>query len=248
MSVTGSGRYAKHPAQAKGGCVMHLELTTRNLSRGHFLRLLATAGATAFFQGCEGSGGGDDGGGGQVVYLTFDDGPGRDTPDLLEALQGAHATFFMLGIHAEQHPDLARMVKADGHAIGNHSYSHRDFDRLSLDQIAGEIDDGGEAIKTATGRQPKLFRPPYLSGDAQADQVAVDRGYRVVRGFNTHDYDSNNAEQLAGRVLNNLAPGAILMFHDSDPTGTASRQVTVAAIRILIPELRARGYRPAVLS
>lgn len=217
----------------------------RTLSRLQFLRLLVAAGGSSLAIGCEGSS--DDEGSG-AVYLTFDDGPGRDTPDLLDALQGARATFFMLGKHVDQHPDLARQVAADGHAIGSHSYSHIDFDRASLEQIAQEIDDAEVALRTALGRKPTLFRPPYLSGDAQADQVAIDRGYRVIRGFNTHDYDSDDAEALADYVLKNVAPGQIFMFHDSDPTGTASRQITVAAMRIVIPELRALGYRPAALS
>lgn len=216
----------------------------RVFSRLQFLRMLVAAGGASLTAGCEDSG---EGAGSEVVYLTFDDGPGRDTPDVLEALQGARATFFMLGKHVERYPDLARRIKADGHAVGNHSFSHLDFDRASLDQIAREIDEAGLVIQSVVGRQPTLFRPPYLSGDARADQIAVDKGYRVVRGFNTHDYDSDDSEALAGYVLKNLSPGQIFMFHDSDPTGNASRRVTVDAIRILVPELRARGYRPAAL-
>ena len=214
-------------------------------SRLEFLRMLLAAGGASLSLGCENDR--EDEGSG-VVYLTFDDGPGRDTPDLLDALQGSRATFFMLGRHVDRYPDLARMVKADGHAVGQHSYSHIDFDRASLEQIAREIDEGGTAIQNALGRPPSLFRPPFLSGDVHADQVAIDKGYRVVRGFNTHDYDSDNPEALAGYVLKNLGPGQIFMFHDSDPTGTASRRVTVEAIRLLIPEIRTRGYRPAVLT
>lgn len=220
-------------------------VSKHTLSRLQFLRMVIAAGGASLMMGCEDDG---EGGGGEVVYLTFDDGPGRDTPEVLDALQGARATFFMLGKHVERYPDIARRVKADGHAVGNHSYTHADFDRLSLDQIAREIDDAGEAIRVVLGRPPTLFRPPYLSGDAQADQVAIEKGYRVVRGFNTHDYDSDNAEALAGYVIKNLAPGQIFMFHDSDPGGNASRRVTVDALRILLPEVRARGYRPAVLS
>ena len=219
-----------------GGCTF---------SRLEFLRMLLAAGGASLTIGCE-----DDreDKSSRVVYLTFDDGPGRDTPDLLAALQGSRATFFMLGRHVDRYPDLARMVKADGHAVGQHSYSHTDFDRASLDQIAREIDEGGAAVQNALGRQPTLFRPPYLSGDVRADQVAIDKGYRVVRGFNTHDYDSDSPEALAEYVLKNLVPGQIFMFHDSDPTGAASRRVTVEAIRLLVPEIRTRGYRPAVLS
>ena len=214
-------------------------------SRLEFLRKLVSAGCASLTIGCEGDQADE---GSEVVYLTFDDGPGQDTPALLDALQGSHATFFMLGRHVDRYPDLARLVKADGHAVGHHSYSHIDFDRASLDQIAREIDEGGMAVQNALGRPPTLFRPPYLSGDARADQVAIDKGYRVVRGFNTHDYDSDNPDALAGYVLKNLIPGQIFMFHDSDPTGTASRRVTVEAIRLLVPEIRTRGYRLAVLS
>lgn len=179
---------------------------------------------------------------GAPVYLTFDDGPGRDTPDLLDALQGAPATFFMLGRNVDANPEFARRVRADGHTIGNHSYTHVDFDQASLERIAQEIDAGGAAIERATGVRTRLFRPPYLSGDAAADQLAIDRGYRVIRGKNTRDYLSDDPGTLTGSVLKHLRSGDVLFFHDSDPTGTASRQVTVEAIRRLIPELRARGF------
>ena len=213
------------------------------LSRLQFLKLAALSGGGLLLNGCEGSSS-DNNGSGDGVHLTFDDGPGRDTPDLLDALQGAPATFFMLGRHVDAHPELARMVKADGHTIGNHSYSHVDFDQVSEMRVAEEIDAGGAAIVNALWVTPHVFRPPYLSGDAQKDQLAVDRGYRVYRGFNTHDYQSDDPKALADYVLRNVAPGLILMFHDSDPTGQASRQVTVEAIRILVPELRRLGFSP----
>lgn len=225
---------------------MAVVMVGRVYTRVEFLGMLAAAGGAAWMTGCENSS--EDGGSGERVYLTFDDGPGPDTPEILDALQGARATFFMLGRHVDRYPDLARKVKADGHVVGSHSYSHIDFDRATLDQITHEIDAAGAAIEAALGRKPTLFRPPYLSGNAAADQVAIDRGYRVVRGTNTHDYDSDDSSQVAGRVLRNLNPGQVLMFHDSDPSGTASRRVTVGAIRLLVPELRARGYSLARLS
>ncbi len=213
------------------------------LDRAQFIKVTLVGGFSLALTGCDDSSA-DGEESGTAVYLTFDDGPGAATPALLEALQGAKATFFMLGRHVDQHPEIARMVKADGHAIGNHSYSHVDFDISSDERIASEIDAGGAAILRATGITPHLFRPPYLSGNAHKDQIAIDKGYSVYRGFNTHDYTSNNPGNLAGSVLKHLQADMVLMFHDSDPTGSADRSTTVQAIRILILEMRKLGYGP----
>lgn len=98
------------------------------------------------------------------IYLTFDDGPDAEwTPPILELLAqyGAKATFFMIGQQACREPALARRVLAAGHALGNHTWSHRHPWTLTSRQARQEVRDGSKAIADATGWQPRLFRPPH---------------------------------------------------------------------------------------
>ncbi|HEX4811710.1 MAG TPA: polysaccharide deacetylase family protein, partial [Nonomuraea sp.] len=115
----------------------------------------------------------------KCLALTFDDGPARTTPTLLKALKraGAKATFFMTGAHAEEQPGIARQVAAQGHAIGNHTYSHASLPTLLDEEILDEIETTQDAIEEATGRRPVMFRPPYGHTDERvlglADQLEL---------------------------------------------------------------------------
>ena len=98
------------------------------------------------------------------IFLTFDDGPDpRWTPRVLDLLaaHGMHASFFVIGCVAEQHPALLRRVAAAGHAIGNHTWSHRHPWTLTRARAIDEVLHGGAAIAGITGRAPALFRPPH---------------------------------------------------------------------------------------
>lgn len=217
---------------------------SRGITRQQFLRMASAGACHMLLAGCDDSSGssGRRDEDGMPLYLTYDDGPSRHTLDLLDALQGAPATFFMMGAHVNTHPGIARLVQAEGHAIGNHSFGHPHFDRLTDERIVEEIENGGEAIRRALGFTPALFRPPYLSGGDRARRLAEERGYRVVYGSNTHDYEATRAATIVDRVLQLPAPGAILFFHDSDPTDSEDRRPTVDATRILVPKLREMGY------
>jgi peptidoglycan/xylan/chitin deacetylase (PgdA/CDA1 family) len=99
----------------------------------------------------------------RAVCLTFDDGPHPDlTPPLLDLLArlGVRATFFVIGQEVEKHPELVRRMAAEGHAVGNHSYSHPAREALTARAAAAEVAGGADAVARVLGRPPSLYRPP----------------------------------------------------------------------------------------
>ncbi|WP_217592150.1 polysaccharide deacetylase family protein [Cohnella sp. GbtcB17] len=183
--------------------------------------------------------------GGRRVALTFDDVPDpRYTPLVLNVLKRkrVHATFFVVGSRAAKHPGLVRRIVNEGHAVGNHTYSHPELPKLSLGQVRREIERTGAKIKETTGFEPAMIRPPYGDiGPAQLDW-AKSRGYTVVNW----DVDSQDWRQIpSGLVLRNalkgLRPGSIILMHAG---GGAGQNLfgTVNALPQLIDQLRAKGY------
>jgi peptidoglycan/xylan/chitin deacetylase (PgdA/CDA1 family) len=129
----------------------------------------------------------------RLVALTFDDGPGPDTPALLDVLhdRAVRATFFVTGAHVTAHPDLARRIVADGHAVGNHTFTHPQdvpgstprgaFDRLDPVEQARQLDDTTHRVESVTGVAPRCFRAPGgCHFSAITRRLAADRGLTVV--------------------------------------------------------------------
>ena len=178
----------------------------------------------------------------RVVALTFDDGPdGARTPALLDALGdlGVPGTFFVVGKQAEAHPELcARMVR-EGHELGNHTYTHRYLPLASKQSVARELAAADAAIAAATGIVPKLVRPPW-GGRSPSNVRAFDRAEKktVLWDVNSYDWKDLPPIEVARRVVDRSRNGSIILMHDGgrDHTGT------IAAVKILVPELRARGY------
>lgn len=148
------------------------------------------------------------------VFLTFDDGPTPIvTPWVLEQLAGAGArgTFFCLGRNVDKHPELYEQILAEGHSVGNHSYSHLKGFRSSIKRY---MDD----IRLASGMiDSRLFRPPY--GRIFPGQVkAVLEEYDIIMwDVLSIDYNSGlSGERVLRNVTRNVKPGSIIVFHDSD--------------------------------
>jgi peptidoglycan/xylan/chitin deacetylase (PgdA/CDA1 family) len=178
-----------------------------------------------------------------VVALTFDDGPkapytGR-LLDILAELR-APATFFVTGRQAQAHPELVRRAYEEGHEIGNHTWSHPRFVWQGPELVRRQIDATDRAIRTAgyTGTIP--FRSPYGSKGVALWLVLAERGRaNVLFDVMPTDYLRPPPETIVADVLANVRPGSIVCLHD----GGGDRSATLAAVRVLIPELRARGYR-----
>lgn len=152
--------------------------------------------------------------------LTFDDGPDPErTPRLLDVLAAARAPaiFFVLGEQAVKHPALVRRMVAEGHVVGNHSWSHPWMLPMSRARIAEELDRCQAAVADVTGVAPRLARPPYGQRDYRYNQLARERGLTpVLWSRNLRDYYGTDPERLARRLAR-TRPGDILLMHDGDP-------------------------------
>ena len=190
------------------------------------------------------------------VALTFDDGPDAAiTAQILDLLAAydAKGTFFMVGQHVAASPQTAARVVAGGHEVGNHSYSHRDFTKLSEDAACAEISAGEEAIFAATGVRTTLLRPPYAGEPSWLASWAAANRYRVVEAdIWGLDWELRTAQEIADTVLAKVYPGAIILLHDGVAPGAAATQthrtVTVDATRILLEELHRRHYKLVTVS
>lgn len=172
----------------------------------------------------------------RAVCLTFDDGPHPElTPRLLDLLAELEvpATFFVIGREAEKYPDVVRRIVAEGHAVGNHSYSHPRRETLTTQTMAEEIRLGSEALARIVGTPPTLFRPPR-------GQVTTRDLWRLWRGGITtvlwnvdpKDYNKKSADAVRdcfrGRAFQS---GDLVLFHDIHPHAIEVLPELVASVR-----------------
>lgn len=171
------------------------------------------------------------------IYLTFDDGP---TPEVtrwvLSQLKeyGAEATFFCLGKNVKANPDIYLDILEAGHMTGNHSFSHAKGFRTRTKEYVENVKLARDYIDS------RLFRPPY--GRILPSQInALRKDYDIIMwSVLSVDYDRTlDVQEVVNNVLNNVFPGAIVVFHDSVK---ASKNL-YAALPIILKELDAQGYK-----
>ena len=183
---------------------------------------------------------------GRAVALTFDDGPSpRYTPPILQLLAQyrARATFFVLGAHAWKYPALTARIAAAGHELGNHTWSHPHLAGCDPRELAQELG-RTELALALLGLPPGcLFRPPYSEVCAQL-KLYLEATHRrlVLWTIDAGDYLGLSGPEIAWRVLQQLQPGAIIVFHDSDESEQADRRPTIAALELLLPYFRDQGW------
>lgn len=178
------------------------------------------------------------------VALTFDDGPTPDhTPRVLEILRekGVKATFFLIGSRAEKQRDLVRRMCAEGHRIGNHTYTHPAlFCFLPPSRLREEIDKGEEVIRDICGSSPRLFRSPVGLRHPLLDLYLKRAGLEYIswrlRAFDTR---VQKPEVIIKRILGKVSPGDIILLHDNSSAGV---RVMLDVLPDLIDKLRARGF------
>ncbi|WP_433437444.1 polysaccharide deacetylase family protein [Nonomuraea sp. CA-141351] len=174
----------------------------------------------------------------KCLALTFDDGPGVKTPTLLKTLKkaGVKATFFLVGKQVELRPEIARQALAQGHAIGNHTYSHNSLPALSDNEILEELKTTQDAIEQATKLRPKMFRPPYGHTDDRvlglADQVDL---AQVLWTGTTLDWKLRDTKKIKAAVLRLAKRDGVILMHDTVPE-------TVKVMPEILKELKKRGY------
>ena len=178
------------------------------------------------------------------VALTFDDGPTEDTEPVLDVLaeHNVSASFFMIGRQVETFPGIAQRVLAEGHEIGNHSYSHPIYLYQRAARTREELERTQEVISETTGIRPRYARPPC--GVRTPAYFATTRalGLRTVQwdvaGF---DWKRRGGRQIATDVLNRVQPGSIVLLHDGDSYGKQDRRETVRALPLIIEGLQEKG-------
>ena len=182
-----------------------------------------------------------------VVYLTFDDGPSPGiTPWVLErlALHGAKATFFVVGSQVARHPELTRKLLAEGHSLGNHTYTHRNgWETAPMDYMR-ELERTRRVIFRETGHSPLMFRPPYGKFNPLT-KWAIQRKYQIVMwDVLACDFDPKcDAAACVANVVNHTRPGSIIVLHDSAKCAMKLREI----LPPLLQHFAAKGYRMAAL-
>ncbi|KIN76054.1 glycosyltransferase [Sulfitobacter mediterraneus] len=185
------------------------------------------------------------------VVLTFDDGPVRNyTTETLDILKETNtpASFFVLGHNALQNPDLIERILEDGHELGSHTYWHPHMNDISASRATVEVNSVQLLVNGITGRSMRLYREPYMrsGGPITSKEVASllpleEAGY-IITGMDIvpRDWLTTSAEELAAEVIRQVEEnaGGVVLLHD----GGGDQTQTVAALPILIADLRAKGY------
>jgi peptidoglycan-N-acetylglucosamine deacetylase len=183
---------------------------------------------------------------GPYIAMTFDDGPNPETtPRLLDILKQRNikATFFMIGQNAQANPKIVQRILAEGHEIGNHSWTHPQLSKLSDERVTEEINKTQAAIKDACGYTPILLRPPYGAITArQKDWIEKQFGLSVIIwSVDPFDWKRPGASVIEQRILAGARPGAIVLSHDI-------HKQTVDAMPATLDALAAKGFKFVTVS
>ncbi|MER5731509.1 polysaccharide deacetylase family protein, partial [Streptomyces sp. NPDC002138] len=180
---------------------------------------------------------------GSQMVLTFDDGPDpRYTPAILDTLAryGVRAMFFVCGEMATDNRDLLRRMVAEGHVIGNHTWTHPLIPKLTRPDLASEIGRTSEVVEQATGEAPQWFRAPYGAWNRAAFEIGAELGMEPVAWtVDSLDWTEPGTSTIVSRVLKGAAPGVIVLSHDAG----GNRSQSVEALSTYLPQLLSRGYR-----
>lgn len=185
----------------------------------------------------------------RAIAFTFDDGPNPDfTLQLLDIFAGVggRATFFVIGEQIDKSLETALKAFAAGHELANHSQSHPHLSELSPEAVRSELAETDRRIRALTGRPVRSFRPPYLEENEPVLAIAAEFGYRSIGAVNrgTRDWELPGVDHILAETRGHIGGGSILLFHD----GFGDRSQTIEAVRTLVAELAAEGYRFVTVS
>ncbi|WP_411108832.1 polysaccharide deacetylase family protein [Streptomyces sp. c-19] len=175
----------------------------------------------------------------KCIALTFDAGPGKDTPRLLDILKEKQvpATFFLLGRkHVDRYPQVVARIAAEGHEVANHTWTHRILTDLDEAEVRDELSRTQEAIEKITGRKPTLMRPPQGRTDDMVSDVSRELGLaQILWSVTAKDYSTTDSALIRQRVLEQAHGDGIILLHDI-------YDGTVPAVPSIIDELKRRGF------
>lgn len=171
----------------------------------------------------------------KVISLTFDDAPSPKTKELVDLLKSLEikATFFILGCNLKYYKEELKYIYDNGHEIGNHSYSHPDFKKITVDKGIEEINKTQELIFDVINRYPRVFRFPYGSVNKEVlKQIDL---ATVLWSIDSMDWENYQTDVILSRVRSNLKNGGIILFHDF-------KYFNKEAITTIVKELQTEGY------
>lgn len=175
----------------------------------------------------------------KCIALTFDAGPGEDTPRLLDILkkEKVPATFFLLGKnHVLAHPDTVRRIADEGHEVANHTWSHRVLTDLDRAGIREELSRTQRAIAEITGSEPTLMRPPQGRTNGDVTDISRELGLsQVLWSATAKDYSTTDSDLIEKRIVDDASADGIILLHDI-------YDGTVPAVPGIIERLKESGY------
>lgn len=177
----------------------------------------------------------------KLVALTFDDGPGAYTGQLLDLLkkEQVKATFFVLGTKVATYPDLIKRMDAEGHEVGNHSQNHKNLTKLTADGVKTEMDTCANKIKALIGHDPTVMRCPGGSCNDTVKAYAKNKGVPIIQwDVDTRDWESRNTEAILKKTFTGSAAasdGSIVLLHDIHKS-------TVDTVPQIIQRFKQAGY------
>ncbi len=177
----------------------------------------------------------------KMVALTFDDGPGRYTKQIVNCLKknNAKATFFVIGSQIDSYKSSLKAASEIGCDIGNHTDTHPEMTKLSEEEIKNQISRTDKKVKKVTGKTPTLVRPPYGSVNGKVAQ-AVGKPM-ILWSIDTRDWQTRNKEKTVNAVMENVKDGDIILMHDI-------YKPTKEAACTLIVQLKRKGYQLVTVS
>ncbi len=191
----------------------------------------------------------------QEIALTFDDGPDPPyTSQILAVLKryNVKASFFDIGHHIAEHPELVKQEFDEGHTVGIHSWNHVYLTGYNAAGVDKQLSDTSALLKKTTGVQPNFFRPPYGVYNAT---VLAEANKLGLTTFLWNDVASDwllpGTNVISNRIINAARNGSIVLLHDWDGdhyNAIASREQTVQALPTIITTLQARGYHFVTLN
>jgi polysaccharide deacetylase family sporulation protein PdaB len=175
----------------------------------------------------------------KTVAISFDAAWGNeDTQTLLDILNkyGVKATFFVVGAWADKYPESVKAISDAGNEVMNHSDDHAHFSKLSSEDITANINSANDKIEAVTGVRPTLFRCPYGEYDDHVISAVNAMGMKAIQwSVDSLDWRGDSAKDITDRVLKNVKPGSIILFHNA-------AENTPEALPGILESLIADGY------
>lgn len=187
----------------------------------------------------------------KIIALTFDDGPHPIfTPMILDILKeyNVKATFFVLGKYVEMYPEIIKRQAEEGHEIGNHTFSHINANKESEEIVFEEFQKTETSINNITIPETKILRPPYGILNKKIINYANKNDYSIVLWSQIQDpkdWSNPGAEKISSSILSQTENGDVILLHDYVYFKESN---TVEALKVIIPELKRRGYQFVTIS